>query len=112
MLGVPASNVGNRGDKYVDPETTSFVTEILGKVRPTAGHDLDSIQPPIVLDASQACERFIGIGGQEYVFTAGAVNNLESSAYIPSHFTVAATEVGMALAGAINTNEIGTTEGD
>jgi hypothetical protein len=53
-----------------------------------------------------------GIGGQEYVFTAGAVNNLESSAYIPSHFTVAATEVGMALAGAINTNEIGTTEGD
>ena len=32
----------------------------------TAGHDLDKLEPPIVLDASGAGERFIGIGGQEF----------------------------------------------
>ncbi|NUR62179.1 MAG: hypothetical protein HOV87_26495 [Catenulispora sp.] len=51
-----------------------------------------------------------GFGGQAYAFTAGAVNNLESSAYILSHTAISCTEVGMAILGAINTNEIGTTE--
>ncbi|GAA1951629.1 hypothetical protein [Catenulispora subtropica] len=49
-------------------------------------------------------------GGQAYAFTAGAVNNLESSLYIPSHTAVTCNEVGMAILGAVNTDEIGTTE--
>jgi hypothetical protein len=45
--------------------------------------------------------------GQPYTFTAGAINNLESSAFIPNHFTVTGTEVGKALVAAINTPDIG-----
>jgi hypothetical protein len=52
-----------------------------------------------------------GLGGQAYAFTAGAVNNLESSTYIPNHSAITCAEVGMAILGAVNTNEIGTTEG-
>ena len=55
--------------------------------------------------------QMIGAGGQGYRFAAGAVNNLDGSAYIPSHFAVTGTEVGMAIVAAIATNEIGTTEG-
>jgi DNA/RNA-binding domain of Phe-tRNA-synthetase-like protein len=33
----------------------------------TAGHDLDAVQPPLVVDRSSAGERFVGIGGQEHV---------------------------------------------
>jgi hypothetical protein len=51
------------------------------------------------------------VGGPAYALTAGAVCNLESSPYIPSHFAVAATEVGQAIVAAIDTDEIGTTEG-
>jgi DNA/RNA-binding domain of Phe-tRNA-synthetase-like protein len=37
----------------------------------TAGHDLDLLHPPIVLDRSTAGERYIGIGGQEHVVRPG-----------------------------------------
>ena len=37
----------------------------------TAGHDLHALQPPIVLDRSQADERFVGLGGREQVVRAG-----------------------------------------
>lgn len=37
----------------------------------TAGHDLASLEPPIVLDVSRAGERFVGIGGQEHVLRPG-----------------------------------------
>ena len=50
----------------------------------------------------------IGAGGPAYAFTAGTVNNLESSAYIPSHSSISCTEVGMAILGAITTHETGT----
>jgi hypothetical protein len=46
--------------------------------------------------------------GQEYAFTAGAINNLDSKAYIPSHFQVTGTEVGKALVAAITATETGT----
>ncbi|NUP51067.1 MAG: hypothetical protein HOW97_27705 [Catenulispora sp.] len=52
----------------------------------------------------------VAAGGQAYALLAGAVNNLESSAFIPSHSAITCTEVGMAIVGAINTNEIGTAE--
>jgi hypothetical protein len=39
--------------------------------------------------------------GQGYAFTAGAITNLESSAFIPNHFQVTGTEVGKALVAAI-----------
>ncbi|NUR28171.1 MAG: hypothetical protein HOV83_20405, partial [Catenulispora sp.] len=50
-------------------------------------------------------------GGQEYAFIAGAVTNLDASAYIPGHTHISSDEVGKAIMAAINTNEIGTTEG-
>jgi DNA/RNA-binding domain of Phe-tRNA-synthetase-like protein len=37
----------------------------------TAAHDLDAVEPPIVLDASHEGERFVGIGGQEHVLRSG-----------------------------------------
>ncbi|MCA1647098.1 MAG: hypothetical protein LC797_17090 [Chloroflexi bacterium] len=37
----------------------------------TAGHDVDALQPPLVLDQSSADERFIGLGGREQVLRAG-----------------------------------------
>ena len=37
----------------------------------TAGHDLDALQPPLVVDRSVADERFVGLGGREQVVRAG-----------------------------------------
>jgi DNA/RNA-binding domain of Phe-tRNA-synthetase-like protein len=37
----------------------------------TAGHDVATLEPPILLDASHGGERFVGIGGQELVLRAG-----------------------------------------
>jgi DNA/RNA-binding domain of Phe-tRNA-synthetase-like protein len=36
----------------------------------TAAHDLDALEPPIVIDASVAGERFVGIGAQEHTLRA------------------------------------------
>lgn len=36
----------------------------------TAAHDLDSVEPPVVVDASRAGDRFVGIGGQEHTMRA------------------------------------------
>lgn len=37
----------------------------------TAGHDLDAVLPPLVLDRSTANDSFTGIGGQEYAMREG-----------------------------------------
>jgi DNA/RNA-binding domain of Phe-tRNA-synthetase-like protein len=37
----------------------------------TAAHDVDTLEPPIVLDASRAGDRFVGIGGHEHVVRGG-----------------------------------------
>jgi DNA/RNA-binding domain of Phe-tRNA-synthetase-like protein len=37
----------------------------------TAGHDLASVDPPIVLDASRGGEQFVGIGGREQLLRPG-----------------------------------------
>jgi DNA/RNA-binding domain of Phe-tRNA-synthetase-like protein len=37
----------------------------------TAGHDLDALRAPIVVDRSNADERFVGLGGREQVVRAG-----------------------------------------
>jgi DNA/RNA-binding domain of Phe-tRNA-synthetase-like protein len=37
----------------------------------TAGHDLESLQPPVTLDVSQAGEKFVGLGGKEHLLRAG-----------------------------------------
>jgi DNA/RNA-binding domain of Phe-tRNA-synthetase-like protein len=46
-----------------------FVTE-LETLLLTAGHDLDAVAPPLVLDCSTAGEQFVGIGGQDQVLRA------------------------------------------
>jgi DNA/RNA-binding domain of Phe-tRNA-synthetase-like protein len=37
----------------------------------TAGHDLEALRPPIMVDRSMADERFVGLGGREQVVRAG-----------------------------------------
>lgn len=37
----------------------------------TAGHDLDAVRPPLVLDRSTADDNFTGIGGQEHALRSG-----------------------------------------
>ena len=37
----------------------------------TAGHDLDAVQPPVILERSTADDRFIGIGGPKYTTRPG-----------------------------------------
>jgi DNA/RNA-binding domain of Phe-tRNA-synthetase-like protein len=37
----------------------------------TAGHDVDALQPPLVIDRSVADERFVGLGGREQVVRSG-----------------------------------------
>ena len=37
----------------------------------TAGHDVDLVRPPLVLDRSTAGDRFVGIDGQERVLRPG-----------------------------------------
>jgi DNA/RNA-binding domain of Phe-tRNA-synthetase-like protein len=36
----------------------------------TAGHDVDALSPPLLLDSSQDGERFVGIGGREHALHA------------------------------------------
>ena len=50
------------------------------------------------------------MGGPAYALVAGAVNNLDATAYIPSHSAVTSVEVAQAVVAALNTDEIGTTE--
>jgi hypothetical protein len=44
--------------------------------------------------------------GSVYGLVAGAVNNLDASAYIPNHYDVTAVEVGQAIVAAINTPDV------
>ena len=37
----------------------------------TAGHDLDAVQPPLIIDRSNADEGFVGLGGTEHVLRGG-----------------------------------------
>lgn len=37
----------------------------------TAGHDADTLQPPLVVDRSTADERFVGLGGREHLLREG-----------------------------------------
>src|SRR5712691_8454780 len=37
----------------------------------TAGHDLEAVRPPLVVDRSNADERFTGIGGQDHMLRSG-----------------------------------------
>lgn len=49
--------------------------------------------------------------GSVYTLVAGAVNNLDASAYIPNHYDVTGVEVGQALVAAINTVDVKTGDG-
>jgi hypothetical protein len=51
--------------------------------------------------------QMLPVDGPGYAFPAGAVSNLESSAYISSHFHVMSDETGKALVGAITAHEVG-----
>jgi DNA/RNA-binding domain of Phe-tRNA-synthetase-like protein/DNA-binding PadR family transcriptional regulator len=47
-----------------------FATEI-DSLLLTAGHDADALRPPLVVDRSEAGERFVGIGGREHTLREG-----------------------------------------
>src|SRR5438105_1948660 len=47
-----------------------FAAEIESQLL-TAGHDLDALRPPLLLDRSSDGDRFTGIGGQELVLRPG-----------------------------------------
>ena len=48
----------------------------------TAGHDLDSLSLPLVLDSSRDGDRFVGISGREHVLHAGDMVMRDSSGII------------------------------
>jgi DNA/RNA-binding domain of Phe-tRNA-synthetase-like protein len=48
----------------------------------TAAHDLNAIAQPIVVDATEADERFVGIAGQEHVMRAGDMCMRDASGVI------------------------------
>jgi DNA/RNA-binding domain of Phe-tRNA-synthetase-like protein len=43
----------------------------LGSLLLTAGHDVDALAPPLVVDCSRGDDRFVGINGQERALKAG-----------------------------------------
>jgi len=48
----------------------------------TAGHDLDSLSLPLMLDSSRDGDRFVGISGREHVLRAGDMVMRDSSGII------------------------------
>src|SRR5712691_9728867 len=66
-------SVALKGTRLVSPSglvLAMFAAE-LDSLLLTAGHDVDALQPPLVVDRSVADERFVGLGGREQVLRAG-----------------------------------------
>ena len=68
-----------------------------------AGAEFDAIGAHGALSTPESLwSAMLPVGGAGYAFPAGAISNLESSAYIKSHFKVMGPEMGKALVAAVN----------
>jgi DNA/RNA-binding domain of Phe-tRNA-synthetase-like protein len=66
-------SVALKGRAIDSPSTLvlAMFTAELNHLLLTAGHDADALEPPLVLDRSQADDRFVGLGAQDQVVRAG-----------------------------------------
>ena len=60
-----------------------FVAELKNLLL-TAGHDLDTVQPPVTLDVAQGHERYVRINGQEQELKAGDMFIADSQGLLSS----------------------------
>jgi DNA/RNA-binding domain of Phe-tRNA-synthetase-like protein len=65
-VALKARPLASRGALVLAMFAVELQTQLL-----TAGHDLDAVRPPLVIDQSNAGDSFVGIGGQEHVLRPG-----------------------------------------